>query len=384
MKRHFYTGMLILFFSCFFSGQLVAEQKEDFLVAEQKEDFLVAEQKEDFLLAEQKEDFPWELFMPAIIGTGNSTNVWDEIFVQAITELDAEGLVITPKTISSDIVVYLAIIDRMLSIAGLEEAKDQKLNMAFEAYDDKIVYCGWGNSKTNPEFYEESQLKNIEQCINFACFAHDNCYDTIDNLSKDCYWSKTTKHCDDVMFLAYETCKKNNQCKGTCESVIALARWAREVECQNLTAGWWDECQSRNEICPDCKSKSVKDSCDAMGAKCGKIKNGCGKEIDCGSCPEPTEYVVYIVDNATCFEAKFVAVGLRSQFQEEEPVCNYYYYGDKLCTVIASKTEIQGGFPTYSAGSKWLESKRGEFMLNKWCPGNGYYKLDGYPGWYIF
>ena len=40
---------------------------------------------------------------------------WDDIFVRAITELDAEGLVITPQTISSDIVVYLAIFGRKIT-----------------------------------------------------------------------------------------------------------------------------------------------------------------------------------------------------------------------------------------------------------------------------
>ena len=212
---------------------------------------------------------------------------WDDIFVRAITELDAEGLVITPQTISSDIVVYLAIFDRMLSIVGLEEAEEQKLNMALEAYDDKIIYCGPGNSKTNPQFYgKQPQLTG--DCLNTACWAHDNCYDTIDGLSEGCLWSKTTKDCDDIFFLIYETCKELKECGAQCELANTIARNLRDIDCvNNYFVSWSDKCKERLAGCPDCTPKSVKDSCDAMGAECGTTINGCGETIECGgSCIE--------------------------------------------------------------------------------------------------
>jgi len=95
------------------------------------------------------------------------------------------------------------------------------------------------------------------------------------------------------------------------------------------------------------------------------------------------DYVVYTIDNWNCFEARIVIVGERSRLQKDELLCNYYYYAENTCTVIASKTEMQGGFATRAAGYEWLETIKGEWMLNRWCPGNGYYKLKGKPGYYM-
>jgi hypothetical protein len=98
---------------------------------------------------------------------------------------------------------------------------------------------------------------------------------------------------------------------------------------------------------------------------------------------KPKEYVVYTIDNWTCFEARIVTVGERSRLQKEELVCNYYYYADNTCTTIASKTEMQGGFDTREDGYKYLDRLKGEWMINRWCPGNGYHKLNGKSGWYM-
>jgi len=99
--------------------------------------------------------------------------------------------------------------------------------------------------------------------------------------------------------------------------------------------------------------------------------------------PAPKEYVVYTIDSWTCFEARIVTVGERSSFQKEELLCNYYYYADNTCTHIASKSEMQGGFDTREDGYEWLDGLKGEWMLNRWCPGNGYYELNGKSGWYM-
>ena len=286
MKRYFYTGMLILFLSCFFTGQLVAADEED---------------------------FPWEIFIPVITSAGRNAKApcspenctkdqWDDIFVRAITELDAEGLVITPETIRTDIVVYWAVFDRIRSIVGLKEAEGQKLNAtfapkevegqklnaAFAPYDNEIIYCGPGNSKTNPEPFKNKDPKTFEKCINTACFNHDNCYDTIDNLSNECYWDKTTKDCDDAFFSAKEICESLNECGPDCKNVETIARMVTDVDCVNdILVSWTEWCKKRL-ACPDCTPKSVKDSCDAIGAQCGPSKNVCGGTIDCGSCIDPS------------------------------------------------------------------------------------------------
>jgi len=99
--------------------------------------------------------------------------------------------------------------------------------------------------------------------------------------------------------------------------------------------------------------------------------------------PEQKEYVVYTIDNWACFEARIVTVGERSRLQKEELLCNYFYYADNTCTKIAVKTEMQGGFDTREDGYEWLDGLKGEWTINRWCPGNGYYKLDGQSGWYM-
>lgn len=131
--------------------------------------------------------------------------------------------------------------------------------------------------------------KSPGKCLNSACWSHDNCYDTIGNLSQACYWSKTTKDCDDAFFSAYETCKVLNECDGQCEAVATIARRLRDTDCANdWTISWTATCNERLAGCPDCTSKSDKDSCAAIGAECGTSHNGCGGTIVCGSCPDPS------------------------------------------------------------------------------------------------
>jgi hypothetical protein len=144
---------------------------------------------------------------------------------------------------------------------------------------------------------------------------------------------------------------------------------------------------------PNPCSKYVGACCGALGVcyetgkdlceSAGDTYMGTGKTCTPGLCPEPKEYVVYTIDSWTCFEARIVTVRERSRLKKEEFVCDYYYYADNRCTNIASKTEMKGGFDTREDGYEWLDSLKGEWMLNRWCPGNGYYKLKGQSGWYM-
>jgi len=112
----------------------------------------------------------------------------------------------------------------------------------------------------------------------------------------------------------------------------------------------------------------------------GDTFQGTGTSCTPGLCPEPKEWVVLTVDNAKCFDAIIITVRERADFNKEEKVCDYWYYGENTCTVIASKTEVQGDFDTREAAYEWIDAQKGEWTLNRWCPGNGYYEMSGIPG----
>jgi uncharacterized repeat protein (TIGR01451 family) len=116
----------------------------------------------------------------------------------------------------------------------------------------------------------------------------------------------------------------------------------------------------------------------------GDTFKGTGTTCTPGLCPEPEpepdEWVVFTIDNAKCFDAIIITVRKRIDFNKDEKVCEYWYYGENTCTDIASKNEVQGNFVTQEAAYEWIDQRKGEWMLNRWCPGNGYHKIPGIPG----
>ena len=218
---------------------------------------------------------------------------------------------------------------------------------------------------------------------------------------KESALSKTDQTCP-VNFTCNTCPSKSELNDSVCQPFILpgdkFACCASDGTCSEITL---KECEESNgtpqngvascteNLCP----QPVGACCGALGvcyetgqAPCeaaGDTYKGTGTTCTPGLCPAPKEYVVYTIDSWTCFEARIVTVGERSKFQEEELLCNYFYYADNTCTQIASKTEMQGGFATREDGYEWLDGLKGEWMLNRWCPGNGYYRLEGKEGWYM-
>ena len=208
----------------------------------------------------------------------------DDIFLQAVTELDVEGLVINPHTINTNPAVFVAIFNRMLSMVGVDVVGQQTPLAAFAPYNSTIKYCGPGNSGTNSEL-----AKQIPgECLNSACFEHDNCYDTIvQSADGSCAWSPATQHCDDVFFATYDNCVAIKNCGIQCETFASIARNLRDLPCNDWTASWTETCIERIADCQDCTPKPDNESCDAIGAECGTSQNGCGVTIECGLCTQP-------------------------------------------------------------------------------------------------
>jgi hypothetical protein len=106
----------------------------------------------------------------------------DNNFERAIKELEEEGLVINLETVSTDPAVYYAIANRIRSIAGVEGAVQQVqlagviiMNDPFEHFDNSVEYCGPDKSSPGGGY----TTLHPGQCLNRACWAHDDCYDTI-------------------------------------------------------------------------------------------------------------------------------------------------------------------------------------------------------------
>ncbi len=214
----------------------------------------------------------------------------DDIFVQAITELEKEGLVITLEKITTDQGVYYSVLNRMLSIGGVEQLAQQDMIAGvtpasvdpFEPFDDTIEYCGPGKSAPGGSY----AMPHPGYCMNRACWEHDDCYDTIfEGGDPGCSWSSATKFCDDKFFKSYDICQSiDGWCDFKCRTVNAMAR---------SFVNWCDipslhpvECTARSIYCSECTHRSEDESCKALGAECGQVQNGCGQTIECAECPQ--------------------------------------------------------------------------------------------------
>lgn len=120
----------------------------------------------------------------------------------------------------------------------------------------------------------------------------------------------------------------------------------------------------------------------ALCESAGDTFKGTGTTCTPGLCPAPLEeeWVVFTIDNGKCFDGLILTVRERTDFEKAEKLCFYWYYGDNTCTVTASKSEVRGNFATRNDAYAWIDSQKGEWVLNRWCPGNGYYKISGIPG----
>jgi hypothetical protein len=227
---------------------------------------------------------------------------WTEIFVRTLNELDEEGLVIDFHTIATDPVVYSEIFNRMLSIVGgdgaeqqiqftkeqqTQLAKEQQTQLAaFEPFDDSIEYCGPGKSAPGGSFI----LPNVGECMNRACWEHDNCYDTIIETDGGwCMWSTSTHYCDEWFLIAFNDCIDKGECGIRCRIATTIVRNLRvicEAPLIKYPAMISEDCRDRPVNCVKCTPKLPNESCAAFGAKCGETENGCRDLIDCGSCAE--------------------------------------------------------------------------------------------------
>lgn len=217
--------------------------------------------------------------------SGCTDGEWDSIFVDAANELHDEGWEITFTTIRTDRALYEAFVQRMVKIAGgsgsEDSAQPQSRPQAFEPYVPTTEYCGPG------AVADGSYRVHGGDCINRACWDHDNCYGTFEQgFNENCVWSSSTQTCDGWFHSAYENCQAIGECGADCRAIAAFARGAEEL-CGNVI-GWSAivDCNDRAENCIDCTAFEVPDACAAFGAECGATQDGCGLPLDCGTCPD--------------------------------------------------------------------------------------------------
>src|SRR5262249_43671877 len=70
-----------------------------------------------------------------------------------------------------------------------------------------VNYCGPGNSHTNSLL----RFVNVPQCLNTACFEHDNCYG-VNCITAICDFSPQSQACDDPLIA---TCEGQGGCSLT-------------------------------------------------------------------------------------------------------------------------------------------------------------------------
>lgn len=73
-------------------------------------------------------------------------------------------------------------------------------------YCSNVRYCGRGNSESNPSF----PFPSNSDCLNRACFEHDNCY-TEECIANDCLWSPQSTACDRPFFDSCSACNPVNE-----------------------------------------------------------------------------------------------------------------------------------------------------------------------------
>jgi hypothetical protein len=225
---------------------------------------------------------------------------WTEIFARTLNELDEEGLVIDFHTIATDPVVYSEIFNRMLSMVGgdgaeqqVQLANEQQTQLeafepfeAFEPYDNSIEYCGPGKSAPGGSYI----LPNVGECMNRACWEHDNCYGTIIETDGGwCMWSTSTYYCDDWFLSSFNDCIDKGECGIRCRiatTIVSNLRVICETPLIEYPAMIFENCRDRPVNCVKCTPTPDNESCAAFGAKCGETENGCGWKINCGSCAE--------------------------------------------------------------------------------------------------